>query len=283
MVKIVSDSSTLYSIKEGKANNIDIAPLTVTINNKSYKEFEDINTKEFIDIINEGYIPISSQPAIGSVVEIYGQYPEDEIINISMADGLSGTYNSACMAKNMDNNPERIEVVNSKTLCGPHRYMVDMAVEMAEAGQARDMIVDKLNKLIATSQSYLIPHDFDYLVRGGRISSLVGKIGSAIKLVPVMCLSEDRKSLVKFTAKRTYKKAIKKICESFESNNIDSSYNFYISHAYMEELALEAKSIIKECIDNAHIEIKLLSPAFTTQGGPGCVAIQVVKKHELLK
>lgn len=282
MVKIVSDSSTLYSIKDGKDNNIDIAPLTVTINNKSYKEFEEINTKEFIDIINEGHIPISSQPAIGSVVEIYENYPEDEIINISMADGLSGTYNSACMAKNMDKNPERIEVINSKTLCGPHRYMVDMAVEMAKAGQAKNVIVDKLNKLIETSQSYLIPHDFDYLVRGGRISSIVGKIGSVIKLVPVMSLSEDRKSLVKFTAKRTFKKAIKKICESLIDENIDSSYNFYISHAFKEELAIEAKAIIEECIANVNIEIKLLSPAFTTQGGPGCVAIQVIKKHELI-
>ena len=57
MIKIVSDSSTLYSIKEGQANNIDIAPLTVSIDNKTYREYEDINTEEFIDIINEGHVP----------------------------------------------------------------------------------------------------------------------------------------------------------------------------------------------------------------------------------
>ena len=117
--------------------------------------------------------------------------PEDEIINISMADGLSGTYNSACMAKSMDNNPERIDVINSKTLCGPHRYLVDLAVKLVEVGYTRNQIVNEIMKFIETSTSFLIPYDFDFLVRGGRVSSIVGKIGSAIKLVPVMTLSES--------------------------------------------------------------------------------------------
>ncbi len=283
MIKIVSDSSTLYSIKEGQANKIDIAPLTVSINNKTYREYEDINTEEFIDIINEGHIPKSSQPSIGEVLDIYSKYPDDEIINISMADGLSGTYNSACMAKNMDNNPDRIEVINSKTLCGPHRYLVDLAVKLSEASYTKDEIVKEIKEIIETSKSFLIPHDFDFLVRGGRISSIVGKIGSAIKLVPVMTLAEDCKSLIKFTTKRTYKKAIKKISEAFVEWNIDSSYKIYISHACKEDLAHEAKEIILEAIKNIEIEIKLLSPVFTTQGGPGCVAIQAIKKHDLLK
>lgn len=283
MVKIVSDSSTLYSVEEGQANNIDIAPLSVTINNKTYGEYVDINTKEFIDIIKEGHIPISSQPAIGAVLEIYNKYPDSEIINISMADGLSGTYSSACMAKNMDNNPERIEVVNSKTLCGPHRYLVNLAVKLAEIGKSKDEILHTLNDMIETSKSFLIPNDFDYLVRGGRLSPLVGRIGSVIKLVPVMTLSEDCKSLEKFTTKRTFKKAVKKVCDALVNENVDSSYNIYISHACKEELAEDAKEVILECIKGADIEIKLLSPAFTTQGGPGCVAIQTIKKHDLLK
>ena len=122
MIRIVSDSSSLYSKKDGQAKGIEIAPLSVTINNNTYKVYEDIQTEEFIDIINEGHIPSSSQPSIGEVLEIYSKYPQDEIINISMADGLSGTYNSACMARNMDENPERIHVINSQTLCGPQRY-----------------------------------------------------------------------------------------------------------------------------------------------------------------
>ncbi|MGG7058840.1 DegV family protein [Clostridium tertium] len=282
MIKIISDSSTLYSIKEGQANNVDISPLVVTINDKTYMEYEEICSEEFIDLIDKGYIPKSSQPPIGYVVDLYNKYPEDEIINISMADGLSGTYSSACMAKNMDNNPNRIEVINSKTLCGPQRYLVDLAVKLVDNGYSKDEIVTEINKYIELSESFLIPHDFDFLVRGGRISSLVGKIGNAIKLVPVMTLSEDGKSLTKFTAKRTFKKAIKKITDYFIENNIDNSYKVYISHASNIELALGAKNIILENIANIDVEIRELGPVFITQGGPGCIAIQSIKKHELL-
>ena len=283
MIRIISDSSSLYSEKKGQEKNITIASLTVHINGKNYREYEDIETEEFINIINEGHIPTSSQPSIGHVVDMYNQYEEDEIINISMADGLSGTYNSACVARGMAENPERIHVINSETLCGPQKYLVDLAVTLVEEGKECKEIVDEINKALKESKSYLIPHDFDYLVRGGRISSIVGKIGSAIKLVPVMTMSEDKKSLVKFTTKRTYKKAVQKIIEQMTEDGINSEHKLYIYHACNEDGAEEIKKIILSAIPDADIEVGLLGPAFTTQGGPGCISIQHIKKHDALK
>ena len=273
MIRIISDSSSLYSEKKGQEKNITISSLTVHINGKNYREYEDIETEEFINIINEGHIPTSSQPSIGHVVDMYNQYEEDEIINISMADGLSGTYNSACVARGMAENPERIHVINSETLCGPQKYLVDLAVTLVEEGKECKEIVDEINKALKESKSYLIPHDFDYLVRGGRISSIVGKIGSAIKLVPVMTMSEDKKSLVKFTTKRTYKKAVQKIIEQMAEDGINSQHKLYVYHACNEEVAEEVKKIILSAMPDADIEMGLLGPAFTTQGGPGCISI----------
>lgn len=283
MIRIISDSSSLYSEKKGQEKNITIASLTVHINGKSYREYEDIETEEFINIINEGHMPTSSQPSIGHVVDMYNQYEEDEIINISMADGLSGTYNSACVARGMAENPERIHVINSETLCGPQKYLVDLAAALVEEGKECKEIVDEINKALKESKSYLIPHDFDYLVRGGRISSIVGKIGSAIKLVPVMTMSDDKKSLVKFTTKRTYKKAVQKIIEQMTEDGINSEHKLYIYHACNENGAEEIKKIILSAIPDADIEVGLLGPAFTTQGGPGCISIQHIKKHDALK
>ena len=283
MIRIISDSSSLYSEKKGQEKNITIASLTVHINGKNYREYEDIETEEYINIINEGHIPTSSQPSIGHVVDMYNQYEEDEIINISMADGLSGTYNSACVARGMAENPERIHVINSETLCGPQKYLVDLAAALVEEGKECKEIVDEINKALKESKSYLIPHDFDYLVRGGRISSIVGKIGSAIKLVPVMTMSDDKKSLVKFTTKRTYKKAVQKIIEQMTEDGINSEHKLYIYHACNEDGAEEIKKIILSAIPDADIEVGLLGPAFTTQGGPGCISIQHIKKHDALK
>lgn len=283
MIKIVSDSSTLYSKEEAKKNNLDVRSLSVTIDNKSFKELEELTTEGLVKLIEEGAVPSSSQPAIGDVVEMYEQYPDAEIINISMADGLSGTYQSACMAKTMVDHGDNITVINSKTLCGPHRYLVDVAVKLVEAGKTKSEIISEVEALIETSTSFLIPKDFDYLVRGGRLSPLVGRIGGLVKLVPVMTLSEDCTRLEKFATKRTFKKAIQAICEDFTNKGVNEEYKIYISHACDEELALSAKEMIEKQIANTEIEVILLTPVFTTQGGPGCVAIQAIKKHDILK
>ena len=93
MVQILSDSSTLYSVSEGKDVGLVVVPLSVQINNKSYREFEDISSKEFLKIIAEGHIPTSSQPSIGEKEEAYNAV-NGEVIDLTMADGLSGTYPS---------------------------------------------------------------------------------------------------------------------------------------------------------------------------------------------
>ena len=101
MVRIVSDTSTLYSTAQAREAGFDVSPLSVTIAGKSYREFNEISADEFVSIIHQGHMPTSSQPAVGEVVSVYEQYPDDEIINIAMAEGLSGTYNGAVAAAGM--------------------------------------------------------------------------------------------------------------------------------------------------------------------------------------
>ena len=74
MVRIISDSSTLYSIEEGRKNGIDIVPLSVTIDGNTYKENEEIDSEKFVQIIKKGNLPVSSQPAVGEVIELYNKY-----------------------------------------------------------------------------------------------------------------------------------------------------------------------------------------------------------------
>ena len=276
MIRIVSDTSTLYSISEGEKDGIYISPLSVTINNQTYEEFEQIQNEEFVSIINEGHIPLSSQPAIGHVVDLYNRFPEDEILNITMADGLSGTYNSAVMAKEMVDHRENITVLNSKTLCGPHRTLVKHAKHMVDQHASLTEILAKLNQMIESSKSFLIPQDFDYLRRGGRLSHFAAFIGKAIHLVPVMTLTADRKQLCNFTIKRNFKKAIQEIIDHFQQDQLGKHHKLFVSHSIAPALAETAKTMLKEAFPHTDVSILRLSPAFTTQGGPGCVAIQSI-------
>ena len=91
MVRIIADTSTLYNSAQAQEAGFFVNPLSVTIAGKSYKEFDEISSEEFVSIIRQGHMPTSSQPAIGDVADMFNRFPDDQIINISMADGLSGT------------------------------------------------------------------------------------------------------------------------------------------------------------------------------------------------
>ena len=81
------------------------------------------------------------------VYEIYEKYKDSQIINIALADGLSGTYQGACGAREMMEDKSNVTVVNSKTLCGPHRYMVEKAQKMKEEGHSVKEILEWLDNI----------------------------------------------------------------------------------------------------------------------------------------
>lgn len=279
MINIVSDSSILYSKSEALEKlNVHTTPLSVCINNTTYREFEDINSAVFLDLVLKGNHPSSSQPAIGEKLELYEELSKDgEVLDITMAAGLSGTYDSACSARASVDNEDKIHVFNSKTLCGPHKFLVEKASEMVKMGMEIENIICKLNSAVETEISFLIPFDFSFLVRGGRVNGIVGGIGGLLKLIPVMAKTQDGRRLEKYAIARTLKKAIKEVIDGLKNHGCDSSYNFYISHAFNNEVADEFVNIIREEFKTNNIEKLLLSPAFITQGGPKCVAVQAIK------
>lgn len=278
MIRIVSDTSTMYSTRQAKEAGFCVSPLSVTIAGKSYREYDEMDSKTFVDLVRQGNMPSSSQPAIGDVMELYDQFPDEEIINIAMADGLSGTYKSACSAAESCENNGRITVVNSRTLCGPHRYMVEQAAKMARSGAGKEEILSWLQKRMDSAKSYLMPSDFDFLRRGGRLSPLVSYVGKTIKLAPVMTQSDDGCKLTAAGIKRSFKQAIQFVGDALQRKGVGRGWKVYVTHADAQDLADQALEILKSVLPDASYEVILLSPAFITQGGPNCVAVQVVEE-----
>lgn len=279
MVKIIADTSTLYSTEEGKQNGVLISPLQVTANNSTYLEYDEVSSKEFIRLIKEeGAIPTSSQPPIGIVLDRYEQVNEDEEgLNITMTDGLSGTWQTAVMAQNQFGS-DRIHVLDSKSLCGPHRYFVDNAVRLANEGKSVQEIIELLTPSIENCNSWLIPQDFDYLVRGGRLSKTGGTLIGVLKLVVTLIHSEDKKKLDSFGVARTYKKALSNIANAMKKAGVNENYEIFVCHATNDEQAKMTVNFFKEAFPGANVTEYFLSPAFITQGGPGCLAIQYAMK-----
>ncbi len=278
MIKIVSDSSTLYSCKEAEKIGLYTVPLNVSIDNHSYKDLEEITDTDLFKMIEEHKIPRTSQPSLGEKIDIYNKLSEEnEVIDITMASGLSGTYQTALIAKASCDHSDKVHVIDSMTLCGPHRYLVDTALEMVKNGSSVQDILHMIEESRKTDISFLLPVDFDYLVRGGRIKGVAAKIGGLLKIIPVLKKGDDGVGLEKHSINRTLKKAIDSVIDDLKANHIDDTYHFYITHAKNEDLANRFIQKIQETFNTKNIFTYPLSPSFITQGGPGCVAIQVIK------
>ena len=277
MVQIVTDSSVLYTEEEAKAAGFDVVPLCVSVGDMDGRDLQ-INMEEFYGRIGKGEIPRSSQPPIGDVVEVYEKYQDADVLNICVADGLSGTYHGALSARDMVESRDRITVFNSRTLCGPHRYMVEKAQRMREEGKGIPEILEWLKSAAEKTESFLIPQDFGFLKRGGRLTPVAAALGSVLKLKPVMRLTEDGTRLDKFFVKRTMSAAVSGIMDHMKKKGIDGRYLLYIVHAAAPKEAGAIREMIEAEFKGIQIQMMDLSPVFVAQGGPGCVAIQYIER-----
>ena len=155
---------------------------------------------------------------------------------------------------------------------------MEKAVQWAKTGETVEEIQEKLNALMDSAKSFLVPADFDYLRRGGRLSPLVSYVGKAANLTPIMTQTESGERLTAAGIRRGFPHAVKYIVRELEKAGVGRGWRVYISHAGAMDKAELALKQLQEAIPEAVYEILPLSPAFITQGGPGCVAIQYI--HE---
>ena len=114
-IKIVTDSSVQLTPAEIKENNITIVPLTIEINGQTFVDGETITREELVEELKKGNKPKTSQPAVGSFVDVFDRLGEDgsQVVAILLSDVLSGTYQTAVSAAEMSSTD--VTVINSKS------------------------------------------------------------------------------------------------------------------------------------------------------------------------
>ena len=272
-MKLITDTGSMMSQKQAEDLNIILLPLQVAVDGKNYRDYFELDSDDFIEMIKESN-PTSSQPAIGEVMNAYDSV--EEALHITMTKGLSATYDSA-LGVIEGNGVKHIKLFNSKTLAGTQKYLVEIAASLINKKPVEE-IIERMNKCLTQCQSYLIPNDFGFLKRGGRLSPLAATLSGLIKLKPIVTQTEGSERLEKLGFGRTYNQAIDRIIEKMLENGVNLKHKVYISHAQNIEAANLAFKRIKDRIADIEIEIMNLSPVMITQGGPGCMAVQYILK-----
>lgn len=114
-MQIVTDTATLYSPEEGKELGITVIPACVIINGETYRDFYDIDSTGFLKLIEAGGVPTSSQPSIGDVLAVL-EKAQDDILFLSIGDGLSGAYQNAVGARNSLEKNAHIHIIDRKSV-----------------------------------------------------------------------------------------------------------------------------------------------------------------------
>ena len=275
-MKILADTATLIPPAQGQEQGLGVIPVCVSIDGQTYQDYNQMTTAEFLERIARGGIPSSSQPAIGDMLEVLDSTRE-EILFLTVGDGLSGAYQTAMSARSMVEDPQRIHIINSKTLAGPLRYLARKAVSLSKEGLNAKDIAARLEDSIESSVSFVIPEDFEFLKRSGRLTPFTAKVGGALKLLPILTQTRDKTRISPIGIKRSWKAAVEMIFQRLEAQEVGEGWLISVSHAGTPEKAQGILAQVQARFSQAVTEILELSPGLITHGGPGCIVIQAVR------
>lgn len=277
-MQIVTDSGTDLNLsKEETAEyNVHVVPLTVTLDDKSYREGIDIKPGDFYDLLaaSDG-LPITSQPSAGQFADLYRRLAADdpEILSIHMTSGLSGTFNSALAGADLV--PEaNVTHVDTKTLSAAAGWQVEAAARTNKAGWALDRILDLIKRIGDSCESVYTLDELKYLIHGGRISHMKGIIASLINIKPLIGVDKVNGTYSQLGQVRTFKGALKGLVKQIEKKfQLGSKIHVQVLHSFNPEAATFLREQVDKLYDCTWMPIGPMSLVLGAHTGPSMVGI----------
>lgn len=233
MLRILVDSSSDYSKEELKEKNIDLVPIQVTIGDRSYLDGINISRDDFYQLLDStGEFPKTSQPSPQDFLDLFEAVKRngDEIICILLSSELSGTYQSAVLAKNMADY-DKIYLIDSLAATYNIKIMADYACRLRSQNVSAAAIVKEIESLKSRVRVLAALDTLEYLSRGGRLSKTAATIGDMANIKPIITLTKE--GTVGVLGKCLGKnKAICAIKKQLQQLSIDDSFPVYSIYSY---------------------------------------------------
>ncbi len=284
-IKIITDSTSYIPVEIKSQYDITEVPLSVILENNSYKETE-IDTKFFYRKVETlDSIPTSSQPSVADLYEVFENQIKEghDVIGIFISSDMSGTYSSAnTVIKEMllEKYPNaKIEMIDSQTNCMQMGYCVIETAKAAQEGNSFEDVVHIANNMIKKSRFLFIPSTLEYLKKGGRIGSAAALLGKVLQIIPILTV-ENGKTTV-YEKVRTKQKAINKMIDkTYEDIKLKGLGQIIIHHINCEEEGRVIANKVKELL-NVEILIQDIGPVIGAHVGPGAIGIAYYTQENL--
>lgn len=193
MIRILVDSSSDYEVREIKEKNLEFIPIHITIGEKDYIDGVDFEKDEFYELLQGGSeFPKTSQPSPEAFLEIFEDAKKkgDSVICILLSSALSGTFQSAALARNIADY-EGIYLIDSLTATYPVKILADHALALAQEGMEAGQIFEKLEELKSRVRLFAGLDTLEYLAKGGRLSKSAAAIGELANIKPIITLTKE--------------------------------------------------------------------------------------------
>ena len=277
-IKIITDSTADLSIDILEERKIESLPLLINFGEESYLDGVEINTATLFQRVKEGSVfPTTAQVTPQRFYDCYKKYLDEgyKILSIHLSSKMSGTYQSACIAKEMLES-DNIYVIDSQNVTSGLGLLVLKASKLLEDGVEIEKIVDEIEKKKLMIRSSLAFESLEHLVKGGRLSKTAGVIGSVLGIR--LILEVNNGEMVVKEKVRGTKKAIKKIIEDLVSNEIDTEEPLLL----LNSLGDEIYNKLKEYLDENKIEYVKAEVGCTVgiHAGPGAAGVFFIPKNK---
>lgn len=270
---LISDSTSYLPENIINDYGIIIIPLNLHLEGKSYKEGRDISHTEFYHIFRSSKtFPTTSQPSAGEFLEVFERLtPDDEALVILISAELSGTVQSALMARNMldAQRQKNIHIRDSRSSSMGMGFQLLKAGEMFAQGKTMSEVIEEVERIKIHQEIYFIVDNLEYLVRGGRLSKSSGLIGNLLQLKPVLTVKEGKLEL--FDKVRTSSRAVKLMKKQVEKNK-SWLKQLAVIHVQAEEEALKLQQDLQEQYGITAL-ISEAGPVIGAHTGPGTLGI----------
>ena len=243
---------------------------------------ESIPFDEFYDRIAKGATPVTSQVNVNEYCDFFEPFLEDgkDVLHLSLSSGISGTYNSACVAREelQARYPQRrIVIVDSLAAASGYGLLVDAAADLRDAGASFEEVRVWVENNKLRLHHWFFSTDLTSFKRGGRISATSAMLGTVLNICPLMDI-DNSGHLIPRQKIRTKKKAIQEIVRMMELH-ADSGREYggkcFISYSACEEDAKEVAALIEERFPKLKGKILLnsIGTVIGSHTGPGTVAL----------
>ena len=277
-IKIITDGSCDLSHEVLNKFNINVVPLGVSFGEEHYTAGVDIDNKEFYAKMKESKeLPKTFCPSPENFCKEY-QCEEDKIIVIALSSKLSGTYNSASLARDLylsEHKEKDIRVIDSMTGSIGAGLLLIKAAKMISEGKDIDEIVEAIENLKEKISFYGTLETLENAIKGGRINPLAGKIIGALNFKAIVQIKDG---VVKPIDKaRGESNSIKKVANYITSSIEDTKDKILcLMHANCPEKAHKLLSIIEKTHKFDEVYISEVGPVMGTYTSEGAVLGAVI-------